>query len=117
MIKGIANIVIKVSDLNRSIEFYTKTLGLTVAYQEAGTGWAEIELHGVHLGLMQAEPAGGARNPVLSLLVDDLAATVAVLKERGVNFDGDIRTEAYGRFITVIDPDGNQFDLFEPSDE
>ena len=36
---------------------------------------------------------------------------------RGVNFDGDIRTEAYGRLITVTDPDGNQFDLFEPADE
>ena len=117
MIQGIANIVIKVADLNRSVEFYTKTLGLTLAYQEAGSGWAEIELHGVHLGLMQAEPAGGARNPFLSLLVDDLAATVNVLKERGVNFDGDIRTEAYGRLITVTDPDGNQFDLFEPADE
>ena len=41
----------------------------------------------------------------------------SLLKERGVNFDGDIRTEGYGRLITVTDPDGNQFDLFEPSDE
>jgi len=117
MIKGIANIVIKVADLDRSCEFYTKTLGLALAYRDTAANWAEIELNGVHLGLMQAEPAGGARNPFLSLLVDDLAATVAVLKERGVNFDGDIRTEAYGRLITVTDPDGNQFDLFEPADE
>ena len=42
---------------------------------------------------------------------------MAVLKERGVNFEGDIRTEAYGRLITVTDPAGNQFDLFEPADE
>ena len=117
MIQGIANIVIKVADLNRSVEFYTKTLGLALAYRDDSANWAEIELNGVHLGLMQAEPAGGARNPFLSLLVDNLAATVATLKERGVNFDGDIRTEAYGRLITVTDPDGNQFDLFEPADE
>ena len=117
MIQGIANIVIKVADLNRSVEFYTQTLGLPLAYRDAVANWAEIELNGVHLGLMQAEPAGGARNPFLSLLVDDLAATVTVLKERGVAFEGDIRTETYGRLITVTDPDGNQFDLFEPSDE
>ena len=117
MIQGIANIVIKVADLNRSVEFYTKTLGLPLAYRDAVANWAEIELNGVHLGLMQAEPAGGARNPFLSLLVDDLAGTVAILKERGVNFDGEIRTEAYGRLITVTDLDGNQFDLFEPADE
>ena len=117
MIQGIANIVIKVADLNRSCEFYTQALGLALAYRDAAANYAEIDLNGVHLGLMQAEPAGGARNPFLSLLVDDLAGTVNVLKERGVNFDGDIRTEAYGRLITVTDPDGNQFDLFEPADE
>ena len=117
MIQGIANIVIKVADLNRSVEFYTQTLGLGLAYRDVAANWAEIELNGVHLGLMQAEPAGGARNPFLSLLVDNLETTVSVLKERGVNFEGEIRTEAYGRLITVTDPDGNQFDLFEPSDE
>ena len=40
---------------------------------------AEVDLDAVHLGLMQAEPAGGARNPFLSLLVDDITATVATL--------------------------------------
>jgi predicted enzyme related to lactoylglutathione lyase len=79
-------------------------------------GIAEIDLNGVHLGLHQAEPAGGARNPFVSLLVDDIEKTVATLKERGVNFTGDVTSESYGKVITVQDPDGNQFELFEPAD-
>jgi predicted enzyme related to lactoylglutathione lyase len=41
---------------------------------------------------------------------------VATFKERGVEFVGEIVTESYGRVITVKDPDGNQFELFEPSE-
>jgi metallothiol transferase len=114
MIKGIANVVFKVSDITRSCDFFEKKLGLKIAYREAN--WAEVDLNAVHLGLMQAEPAGGARNPFLSLLVDDINATVATLKERGVEFSGDIKDEPFGKLITVNDPDGNQFDLFEAAE-
>ena len=39
MIKGIANVVFKVSDVNRSCDFFEKKLGLKIAYREAN--WAE----------------------------------------------------------------------------
>lgn len=57
MIKGIATIVFKVSDINRSCDFFEKKLGLKIAYREAN--WAEVDLNAVHLGLMQA----GRRRP------------------------------------------------------
>ena len=114
MIQGIASVVFRVSDINRSCDFYEKSLGLKIAYREGN--WVEVDLGQVHLGLNQTEPAGGGRNPYVSLLVDDLNATVATLKERGVEFVGEIVTESYGRVITVKDPDGNQFELFEPSE-
>jgi len=117
MILGISTITFKVADLQRACDFYEKSLGLSLAYKDATAGWAEVDLNGVHLGLMVSETAGGARNPFVSLLVDDLAATAATLKERGVAFDGDVKTETFGKLLTVTDPDGNQFDLFEPSDE
>jgi catechol 2,3-dioxygenase-like lactoylglutathione lyase family enzyme len=83
MIKGIATVMFKVSDINRSCDFFEKKLGLKIAYREAN--WAEVDLNAVHLGLMQAEPAGGARNPFLSLLVDDIAATVATLNSAAIS--------------------------------
>jgi catechol 2,3-dioxygenase-like lactoylglutathione lyase family enzyme len=114
MIKGIATIVFKVSDIARSCDFFEKKLGLKIAYRE--DNWAEVDLNAVHLGLMPSEQAGGARNPFLSLLVDDINATVATLKERGVEFVGDVKDETFGKLITVKDPDGNLFDLFEAAE-
>ena len=49
-------------------------------------------------------------------MVDDINATVATLKERGVEFSGDVKDEPFGKLITVLDPDGNQFDLFEAAE-
>ena len=64
----------------------------------------------------QAEPFGGGRNPFVSLSVDDLDGTVAALRERGVEFVGDVTSQSFGRQITVRDPDGNQFELVELGD-
>ncbi len=116
MITGIEIIVFKVSDLKQACEFYEKSLGLKVAYRDDAAQWAEIDLGAIHLGLHQAEPHGGARNPYVSLAVDDLDATVAELKGRGVDLVGEVVTESFGRMITVKDPDGNQFELFEPGE-
>jgi catechol 2,3-dioxygenase-like lactoylglutathione lyase family enzyme len=116
MITGIENVVFKVSDLGRACDFYTNSLGLKLAYKDEPAQWAEVDLGAIHLGLHQAAPFGGARNPFVSLATEDLATTVATLRARGVEFVGDIVEEEFGRTITVKDPDGNQFELFEPAD-
>ena len=116
MITGIENVVFKVADLGRAVEFYEKSLGLTVAYRDDAAGWAEIDLGAIHLGLQQAEPAGGGTNPYLNLAVEDLDGTMTLLKERGVELVGEVATDAVGRSVTVKDPDGNQFVLFEPGE-
>ncbi|NQU11981.1 VOC family protein [bacterium] len=116
MINGIDALVFKVSDLNRACEFYQNALGLDLAYKDEESQWAEVNLGAVHLGLHQAEPFGGGRNPFISLAVDDLEATVAALKQRGVEFVGEVTSQPFGRQVTVRDPDGNQFELVEGSD-
>ena len=116
MINGIDAVVFKVSDLNRACDFYQNQLGLALAYKDEDSQWAEIDLGAIHLGLHQAEPFGGGRNPFVSLSVDDLDDTVAALKQRGVEFVGEIVVQPFGRQITVRDPDGNQFELTEMGD-
>jgi predicted enzyme related to lactoylglutathione lyase len=116
MITGIEIVTFKVADLDRACDFYEKKLGLKVAYRDDAAKWAEIDGGALHLGLQQAEDAGGGRNPFLSFSAEDLDATVATLRERGVELVGDIVTSDVGRTITVKDPDGNQFELFEPGD-
>jgi len=116
MITGIEIVTFKVADLGRACDFYENKLGLKVAYRDDAAKWAEIDGGALHLGLQQADEAGGARNPFLSFSAEDLDATVATLRERGVELVGDIVSSDVGRTITVKDPDGNQFELFEPGD-
>ena len=58
------------------------------------------------------EPGGWNR---ISLVVPDLAATVARLRAAGVHFRNDIVIGVGGRQILLDDPSGNPVELFEPS--
>ena len=55
---------------------------------------------------------GGVRGLVLE--VDDIDKTYAQLTERGVQFNGPIDDQPYGRFASFEDPDGNGWVLREP---
>ena len=48
--------------------------------------------------------------------VDDLEALVATLRENGVTICDEIETY-YGKFIHIMDGDGNKIELWEPVDE
>jgi predicted enzyme related to lactoylglutathione lyase len=47
-------------------------------------------------------------------LVDDLEAIVADLKKEGVTLLDDVATYDYGKFIHILDPEGNKIELWEP---
>ena len=47
--------------------------------------------------------------------VDDLDAVLARLREAGAEVDDKVQEESYGRFGWAVDPEGNRFELWEPS--
>ena len=51
---------------------------------------------------------------MLNLIVKDLFALLAVLKEEGVTIVGEPMDEEYGKFGWVLDPEGNKIELWEP---
>jgi catechol 2,3-dioxygenase-like lactoylglutathione lyase family enzyme len=51
----------------------------------------------------------------IHLIVDDLDATIARLRDAGVKFRSDLVTGPGGRQILVADPDGNLVELFAPA--
>ena len=116
MIKQMAAVIFTVRDLDLACEFYTQALGLKLAYRSKKTGWAEFDLGGARLALQQREPYGGGRNPLLSLRVVNLPATVEVLKTRGVCFEdeGALHDEFFGTWTNCLDLDRNVINLFEP---
>lgn len=116
MIKQMAAVIFYVRDLDLACEFYTHALGLKLVYHSKKSGWAEFDLFGARLALQQRDSGGGGRNPLLSLRVVNLRATIDVLKSRGVCFedDGCLHEEFFGSWTNCVDGDGNVINLFEP---
>ena len=82
--------IVPVSDLDRALEFYAGKLGLRVSVRrEDLSDHREAELGGAdgNLLLYESVGAGQSRSTVAAFRVDDLAAVVAALRERGVSFE------------------------------
>jgi catechol 2,3-dioxygenase-like lactoylglutathione lyase family enzyme len=116
MLKQLVSVIFSVRDLDRACDFYSKSLGLKLAYRSMKTGWAEFDLGTARLALQQRAPFGGGANPLVCVRVANLEGTVATLKQRGVRFadDGAIHEEFYGRWANCMDVDDNVINLFEP---
>jgi len=48
--------------------------------------------------------------------VDDLEGLHQQLIKEGVTIVDEIVTEAYGKFLHILDPEGNKLELWEPID-
>ncbi len=108
-------IAMKVTDLDRSIDWYQKVLGCELLYKLEDRGWCELSspVEKVNIGLGQVEevPAGG---PVPTWGVVDIEEAKASLAEHDVAFDGDIMViEGMVKLLTFFDPDGNGLMLFQ----
>ena len=58
--------------------------------------------------------APSEKQVMLNFIVKDVFALLAVLKEEGVTIVGEPMDEEYGKFIWVLDPEGNKIELWEP---
>ena len=77
---------------------------------DAGDGWLIFALPP---GELAAHPAEQPRHE-LSLMCDDLEATMAELRAKGIDFDGEPQDEGFGITITMRLPGGAELLLYEP---
>lgn len=49
--------------------------------------------------------------------VENIEALVEELKKEGVTVLDDVAIYEYGKFVHILDPEGNKIELFEPSGE
>jgi predicted enzyme related to lactoylglutathione lyase len=99
-----------VTDLDRSIKWYEKVLGLKLLYRVDEIAWCELTSHmpGVTVGLSQNETVakGGGATNVWG--VADIDQAKAHLDAHGVKQDGDIQhIPNMVKLLTFYDPDGN----------
>jgi catechol 2,3-dioxygenase-like lactoylglutathione lyase family enzyme len=118
MIDGITA-TIYVSDMDRAVEFYTKTLGLPLAGRW-GNEYAGIDLgKGVSIGLHPArsphspKPGTSGSIQIGFAVTRPLDDVVKDLQARGVVFRGPIVDDAQVRLAFFGDPDGNDLYLAE----
>ena len=109
------NIVISVgvSDLDRSIDWYTDVLGLELVYKLDQYGWCEMSMATKHvtIGLGQSEEVKpGSTTPTFGVL--DIDAARRYLESKDVRFDGETyEIEGMVKLCTFYDPDGNSYML------
>lgn len=58
-----------------------------------------------------------AKDFMINYRVNDLQTLVDNLKQAGVNVLDNIETYEYGKFVHVLDPEGNKIELWEPVDQ
>jgi catechol 2,3-dioxygenase-like lactoylglutathione lyase family enzyme len=77
---------------------------------EPGSGWLIFKLPPVELGVHPgSEPVHS-----LSLVCDDLEATMAELTSKGVEFTAPVSEETWGRVTTLRLPGGGGLQLYQP---
>ncbi len=112
------NVTVYVSNMDRSVRFYTEALGLRLAYRFGGH-WASVEAgKGLTIGLHPASaenPAGRPGSMTIGLELSGVSIHDAVsrLQARGVQFQGPVHEDKAGSFAAFTDPDGNRLYLAE----
>lgn len=119
-IKHLGSVIIAVSDLAKSVKFYSEVIGLPVKNKHGE--WAELGRDGATLIL---HPASRPINTgtsiengiVMGLVVGDIESAVQELKTKKVSIYREIASHKAGKNCIVLDPDKYMISLFEPTYE
>ena len=118
-VKKVGNVILAVRDLNKSLEFYNKILGMPIKNQREN--WVDLGQSGALLSLHPADESSphtgtSVDNGVLiGLLIGDVASAVDELKSKNVKIYRDIQEREAGKNAIILDPDDYMISLFEPN--
>ena len=89
--------------------FFRDVLGYP--YVDAGGDWLIFK---TPPGELAVHPADGPPAQEFYLMCDDLAATMAELSERGVEFAGPVSDQRWGLLTSIRLPGGGELGLYQP---
>src|SRR4051794_20287688 len=114
-----------VDDVEESLAFYTKVLDFEVlnsfapAFADVARGNLRLLLSGPTSSAGRPMPDGAKPMPGgwnrIHLIVDDIDAEVARLRDAGASFRNDVVKGPGGQQILLQDPSGNFVELFQPA--
>jgi len=111
MINGLDFVGVPSTDPQRSIAFYTETLGLRKDDKSDFEFWVGDTCFGIWEPANQGMEFQPQKLAHLALHVDDVAAAKAELEAKGVEFNGDVFDTGVCHMALFTDPDGNDLML------
>jgi predicted enzyme related to lactoylglutathione lyase len=122
-VTGIGGIFFKCKDPNKMNDWYKKHLGLNTNKYGAVFEWRQGE-DSTKKGFTQWSPFNektkyfepSTKDFMINYRVENLEMLVAGMKKDGVTVVDTIETVAYGKFVHILDIEGNKIELWEPND-
>ena len=122
-VTGIGGIFFKCKDPNMMREWYKTHLGLNTNQYGASFEWYEGP-DSSKKGVTQWSPfsettkyfAPSTKDFMINYRVVNMEALVEELKKSGVTIVDTIQAFDYGKFVHILDPEGNKVELWEPAD-
>jgi len=122
-VTGIGGIFFKCKDPNKMKDWYRDNLGLNTNDYGATFEWFEGD-DSTKKGSTQWAPfpektkyfEPSQRDFMINYRVKNLEALVVELKKNGVTIVDSIETYDYGKFVHILDMEGNKIELWEPGD-
>jgi predicted enzyme related to lactoylglutathione lyase len=108
VITGVHAIVFS-SDAEKLRAFFADVLNLPSA--DAGAGWRIFALPPAELAV---HPTDRDSRHELYLMCDDIHATLAELRTKGVEVARDVSDQGWGLLAAIRLPDGAEFPIYEP---
>src|SRR6266496_5969480 len=122
-VTGIGGIFFKCKDPKAVNEWYKTHLGFATTPYGTSFEWREID-DSSKKGLTQWNPfkestkyfEPSTKDFMINYRVDNLEALAAQLKNEGVTIVDKIEDTEYGKFVHILDIEGNKIQLWEPKD-
>lgn len=122
-VTGIGGIFFKCKDPKKMREWYQIHLGLNTNQYGAVFEWRQAT-DSTKKGFSQWSPfkekttyfEPSTKEFMINYRVDNLEALVEELKKEGVTVTDTVQTFDYGKFVHIMDIEGNKIELWEPND-
>ena len=122
-VTGIGGIFFKCKDPEKVKDWYKTHLGMETDLYGTSFKWRE-EADPTKKGVTQWSPFAestkyfepSAQQFMINYRVENLTQLVIDLKKEGVTIVDDIASYDYGKFVHILDVEGNKIELWEPND-
>ena len=122
-VTGIGGIFFKCKDTNALNEWYKTHLGFDTTPYGTSFEWREAD-DATKTGLTQWTPFADTtkyfqpseKDFMINYRVENIEALVEELKKANVTLVDEIQDSEYGKFVHILDLEGNKVELWEPKD-